>query len=603
MSVLTNIPNGASYKDIRDTLNSVLARLAELENGASIPVPTPTFLNVPTISSDGTPQVGKQLTGVDAAVSNLGTNTLTRAWLNGTTVLTSSANFIADAVGTRSFRNQIVSPGGTVLATTSASVTIAAATPTPTPTLPAIQLAYVGANPNATYPPPLSIALPPEYEPGDVLRLYIDTGYDSTGATSVTHPLTDADAAGGSISFGTAISSITSGIHAFAIRAERGSMFSPTSPTLVHGDAVAPTLTFTPSSTAEQLPMLITLTASEPSYFAIGSSDASLVEKVGSEPATSIGIRLLGNALLDYEAKAAYSLTATSTDRGMNIGSPTAINFAVIDKDEVPTAVTVASVENAPAGSYVQAAAPFTVSGLDAGISTSIASTNGGLLSKNGGTPISSATVVNGDTVRVGLQLANGQSTVNFSYGGTSFTFTASTGAAVTTTTWNGSPRETFVYSNANRTLSCVAGTADQPQSAGGAVSETSGSWRIEWKIDAAQNSSSTGRLNLGLATATGADSMFFGLDANSISYYDGGIIGNGGAQSGYPTYATGDTITLDYSFVDGSYTWRRGGVLIYSGTWTPSGAVTPIAGITSGDTVSFATTTTPPSGYKHWGN
>ena len=54
MTVLTTIPNGASNKDIRETLNSVLARILALEaGGSSTPTPTPTPTPVLTVSVAG----------------------------------------------------------------------------------------------------------------------------------------------------------------------------------------------------------------------------------------------------------------------------------------------------------------------------------------------------------------------------------------------------------------------------------------------------------------------------------------------------------------------------------------------------------------------
>lgn len=41
MTVLTTIPNGASNKDIRDTLNDVLDRILALEGTSVTPTPTP----------------------------------------------------------------------------------------------------------------------------------------------------------------------------------------------------------------------------------------------------------------------------------------------------------------------------------------------------------------------------------------------------------------------------------------------------------------------------------------------------------------------------------------------------------------------------------
>lgn len=102
-------------------------------SGAITLPPSPAFSNAPSVTSDGTPQVGEQLTGVDAAATNLGANTINRAWLLGSTVLANTAAYTTTQTGTHTFRNRIVDVNGAVLATASVDVVVAAATVTPTP--------------------------------------------------------------------------------------------------------------------------------------------------------------------------------------------------------------------------------------------------------------------------------------------------------------------------------------------------------------------------------------------------------------------------------------------------------------------------------------
>jgi hypothetical protein len=110
------------------------AELLAAVGGAIEPLPLPIFTTLPVITSDGTPQIGELLLGVDAAVDALGVNTLTRAWLLYTTVVATTASYTPVSAATYTFRNQIVAPDGTVLATAAANVVVAAAGTGPTPT-------------------------------------------------------------------------------------------------------------------------------------------------------------------------------------------------------------------------------------------------------------------------------------------------------------------------------------------------------------------------------------------------------------------------------------------------------------------------------------
>jgi hypothetical protein len=237
--------------------------------------------------------------------------------------------------------------------------------------LPGMTMAYTGSNPNATYPPPLSIDIPSEYQTGDVLRLYYDTGYDITLNNSVTHTLTDADASGGSISFGTTISSMTSGIHAFAIRGERGSTsFSPISVPLVHGDTTLPVLTSSATlSGAENAVMAATAVYSEPVTIVLGGADAGLLELKTSGLQSTHIVRLAGNALLNYEsAKTVYSFTLTPTDRGGNVGLTTNFTFTISDQADIPTMPTFTPIASGASANTVYTSNTITIAGMGTGI-------------------------------------------------------------------------------------------------------------------------------------------------------------------------------------------------------------------------------------------
>lgn len=120
---LTDLP---AFLDARlDGIDATLAAILALLAGG---VPSTPTLGTPSITSDGTPQAGETGTGVDGAVTNLGSNTLTRRWLLGSTVLTTTANYTWLAAGVYTFQNRIIAPDGTtVLATASANITVAAA--------------------------------------------------------------------------------------------------------------------------------------------------------------------------------------------------------------------------------------------------------------------------------------------------------------------------------------------------------------------------------------------------------------------------------------------------------------------------------------------
>jgi hypothetical protein len=70
------------------------------------------------------------------------------------------------------------------------------------------------------------------------------------------------------------------------------------------GDTVAPTLSSsTGASWVSGAPILVTVTSDELCYFSLAGTDAASMELVGSQPATSIQVRLAGNANTIYDTK------------------------------------------------------------------------------------------------------------------------------------------------------------------------------------------------------------------------------------------------------------------------------------------------------------
>lgn len=117
------------------TLEALIAYVDENLGGTPTPTPTPTpaptFTAQPSIASDGTPQVGEQLTGNDGTISNGSVSA--RQWLLSGTAISGAtgATYTPTATGDHAYRVTATGAGGTATAT-SAAVSVAAATPTPT---------------------------------------------------------------------------------------------------------------------------------------------------------------------------------------------------------------------------------------------------------------------------------------------------------------------------------------------------------------------------------------------------------------------------------------------------------------------------------------
>jgi hypothetical protein len=101
--------------------------------GAPTPTPTPapSQNTAPTITTDGTPQVGETMTGVNGTFSN--GSVVSVAWLLNGTSMSTSQTYAPSATGSLIFRNVVTGAGGTANFD-SAATTVAAATPTPSPT-------------------------------------------------------------------------------------------------------------------------------------------------------------------------------------------------------------------------------------------------------------------------------------------------------------------------------------------------------------------------------------------------------------------------------------------------------------------------------------
>jgi len=133
MAVLTNIPNNTSARDWRDTMNSLIKRIAALE-AAGVPVetPAPAFTTQPSIS----PTSGTAGSTVYAATPGTVSNgsVVSRAWLLNGTAISTGVTAVPASSGTLTYQETASGPGGTTTSTVQvAAVTAATVTPTPAP--------------------------------------------------------------------------------------------------------------------------------------------------------------------------------------------------------------------------------------------------------------------------------------------------------------------------------------------------------------------------------------------------------------------------------------------------------------------------------------
>jgi hypothetical protein len=118
MTILTTIPNGASGKDIRDTLNAMLSTVASL--------PPPAFATAPSISPAGG-AIGTTFTANDGLVTN--GLFVSRRWLLGGSAIGTGTTIAPGTTGSLVLETTATNPiGGKTTVVTSAAVTVGAAT-------------------------------------------------------------------------------------------------------------------------------------------------------------------------------------------------------------------------------------------------------------------------------------------------------------------------------------------------------------------------------------------------------------------------------------------------------------------------------------------
>ncbi len=133
MAVLTNIPNNTSARDWRDTMNSLIKRVAALEAaGVQVVTPAPAFTTQPSI----TPTSGTAGSTVYAATPGTVSNgsVVSRAWLLNGTAISTGVTALPASSGTLAYQETASGPGGTTTSTVQvAAVTAATVTPAPAP--------------------------------------------------------------------------------------------------------------------------------------------------------------------------------------------------------------------------------------------------------------------------------------------------------------------------------------------------------------------------------------------------------------------------------------------------------------------------------------
>ncbi|WP_137898362.1 sialate O-acetylesterase [Sphingomonas sp. 2SG] len=133
MSVLTNIPNNASARDWRDTVNALIGRVTALEAaGVPVAVPAPKFTTQPSLS----PTSGTAGTTLFAATPGVVSNgaVISRVWLLNGTAISNGITALPASSGTLTYQETASGAGGTTTSTVQvAAVAAATATPTPAP--------------------------------------------------------------------------------------------------------------------------------------------------------------------------------------------------------------------------------------------------------------------------------------------------------------------------------------------------------------------------------------------------------------------------------------------------------------------------------------
>jgi hypothetical protein len=253
-------------------------------------------------------------------------------------------------------------------------------------------------SPIATNPTTIQVTIPPDWQSGDVLKLAYSSSESISPFTVLSHTLTDADVAGGTITLG--IPTLAGATFFQALGSHSGVDSANLSNKVKWGDTTAPTITSASAANqTELIPLSFALTAGETVTWAItGGADQTRFTISGST------LEWFGNGVqdfgvpLDSDANNTYVVQVTATDLSGNTTSQT-ITITVTAADRTPDAFTFTNViPSTPSTTYTSNT--ITISGLTPGIAAP-SSVTAGLYSKNGGSFVSagSFTVSNGDTL------------------------------------------------------------------------------------------------------------------------------------------------------------------------------------------------------------
>jgi hypothetical protein len=434
-------------------------------------------------------------------------------------------------------------------------------------------------SPAATNPTTISIKLPGDWISGDILKLDRSASVTMSTPTTLTHTLTDTDAAAGSVSIG--LSGVTlSGVTYFQAYGQRSGLDSVNRSNIVTwGDTTAPTITTSATqNNVETQPLAIALAGTDTggiaSWAITGGADQLQFEISGTL------LRWIGNGVqsfaapLDQGSDNVYNVTVTATDYGGNTAS---LNIAVTvsQADTTPDAFSWTNTTNAPANTLEQASNTWVVTGLGAGINAPLTVTGGEIrISHDQGTTwtawgSASTTVANGDWIQArGTSSATGGATVNVAVKVGTFTATyqiTTIGVSnqLDTTINSASSGGAYTYSNGNTTAKNTNGIGNKLVLS--VASHSTGKFYFEATADSVNSGCGigVGDASANVASFMGADAHSAGWLANSTVWYNNGIV------TSYGTWTTGDRLAaaLDADakklwlgkFVSGSVVWQSG--------------------------------------------
>jgi hypothetical protein len=505
-------------------------------------------------------------------------------------------------------------------------------------------------SPQATNPTAITIKLPGDWISGDILKLDRSASASITTPTTITHTLTDADAAAGSISMG--LSGITlSGNTYFRSYGQRSGLDSVNKSNVVAwGDTTAPVITNTavsgaPGQNLETQKLFDALTFTDtggvgvPSLVSDGvqsgwyiAGGADQLQFEIAVVAGVVGIRWIGDGVqsfsapLDQGSNNLYDVTVGAIDYSGN-GTTKALQYQVTQADTTPNAFSWTFTTGAPPGTLEQSSSTWVVSGLGSGINAVTSVTGGEIrISHDQGTTwgawgSTTTSVANGDWIQArGTSSTTSGATVNVAVTVGTFTatyqITTAGASAGLDTSVNGS---VFTFSNVNKTAKNTSGTGNH--AALSVASHSTGKWYWEVTCDAKVGGATAAGIagaNVSTATAPGFQAGSTVYEADGLVWHNSSDVGPSGAN-GKATWTTGDRLAfaadLDAGlfwaakFVSGSPSWQTGtpgvsGGLSLSGITAPFKLLLFPSAFNDQQTLCASAAdqlASPPSGFTAW--